>query len=71
MSEQPDVPVDAGVLAVDRIDISALTHAAERLDSLAETADVMDDVTGAERLREAASDARLRAMKLIDGSLDG
>lgn len=49
-------------------DVAGLAAAAERLDGLAETAELMGDVEGAGRLRDAASRARLRAMTLLDGS---
>ena len=53
--------------AFDRqADLDGLSEAANRLDGLAEMADFMDDADGANRLREAAATARLRAMKLLD-----
>ena len=39
---------------------------ADRLDELAEIADVMGDDAGAERLRTTASSRRLQAMALLD-----
>lgn len=49
-------------------DLAGLTAAADRLDGLAETAELMGDLDGAGRLRDAASRARLRAMTLLDES---
>ncbi|MEO6571548.1 MAG: hypothetical protein ABIO83_08365 [Ilumatobacteraceae bacterium] len=46
--------------------LPALLLAADRLDSLAETADLMDDDDGAVRFRCAAEELRLRAMALLD-----
>lgn len=43
-----------------------LARAADRFDALAEAADLMDDISGADRFRELASGCRLRAMKLLD-----
>jgi hypothetical protein len=48
--------------------LAGLTEAAERLDGLAEMADIMNDPHGADQLRAAASTARLRAMTLLDES---
>jgi len=47
-------------------DFAGLQGAANRLDTLAETAELMGDSDGARRLRDAAAIARLRAMKLLD-----
>ena len=47
-------------------DLAGLQGAADRLDALAATAELMDDSGGARRLRDAAETARLRAMKLLD-----
>lgn len=47
-------------------DLAGLQGAADRLDGLAETAELMGDSDGARRLRDAAATARLRAMKLLD-----
>jgi hypothetical protein len=44
----------------------ALVAAADRMDSLADVADLMDDRAGADRLRERSSSCRLRAMRLLD-----
>jgi hypothetical protein len=40
--------------------------AAERLTELADTAELMGDTDGAERLHEQAQAVRLRAMQLLD-----
>ena len=47
-------------------DVRVLVRAAERLDSLADTAELMGDNCGADRLRVAASSRRLQAMALLD-----
>lgn len=47
----------------DRDDLTAI---ADRLSSLADTAELMGDGAGAVRLREAASKMRLHAMRLLD-----
>lgn len=46
--------------------LSALVAAADRMDSLADIADLMGDRAGADRLRERSSSCRLRAMRLLD-----
>lgn len=46
--------------------IPALTRAADRLDELADTAELMGDVDGAARLRGEAGANRMRAMELLD-----
>lgn len=43
-----------------------LVNAADRLESLADTAELMDDDDGAARFRAEASRRRLRAMALLD-----
>ena len=43
-----------------------LTAIADRLSSLADTAELMGDGAGAVRLRDAASKTRLQAMRLLD-----
>lgn len=43
-----------------------LVNAAERLDALADTAELMDDDDGAARFRAGASRCRVRAMELLD-----
>lgn len=55
-------PHDAGT--VNRIE--PLTRAAERLDELADIAELMGDGDGAERLRASAAHQRMRAMELLD-----
>lgn len=47
--------------------VPALTRAAERLDELADTAELMGDPDGAARLRGEASANRMQAMDLLDG----
>ena len=47
-------------------DVSALRSTADRLDSLADTAELMGDEAGAARLRTAAWNRRLEAMALLD-----
>lgn len=46
--------------------VPALTRAAERLDELADTAELMGDPDGAARLRSEASSNRMQAMGLLD-----
>lgn len=46
--------------------VPALTRAADRLDELADTAELMGDPAGAERLRRDAQRHRLVAMELLD-----
>ena len=46
--------------------VPALTLAADRLDALADTAELMGDAAGAARLRADASTRRLQAMTLLD-----
>jgi hypothetical protein len=50
----------------ERRDLLALANTAERLDALADTAELMGDDVGADRFRERASACRMRAMKLLD-----
>ena len=47
-------------------DARTLTSVAERLDALADTADLMGDERNAERFRSVAADCRSRAMDLLD-----
>jgi hypothetical protein len=47
-------------------EVLVLTATAERLDALADTAELMGDRAGADRLRERASSCRLRAMRSLD-----
>ncbi len=49
-----------------RCDVPALTRAADRLDALADTAELMGDEPGAARLRSDAQTRRLQAMELLD-----
>jgi hypothetical protein len=46
--------------------VSALRRAADRLEELADTAELMGDVDGAARMRTAACNRRLEAMALLD-----
>jgi hypothetical protein len=50
----------------DPPEVRLLVEAAERFDSLAETADLMGDRDGAASLKERAASYRLRAMRLLD-----
>ena len=49
-----------------RRDVQVLVRAADRLDSLADAAELMGDGNGADRLRAEASSRRLQAMALLD-----
>jgi hypothetical protein len=51
--------------AADR-SLSALRRTADRLEELADTAELMGDADGAARLRSAAWSRRLEAMALLD-----
>jgi hypothetical protein len=46
--------------------VRVLVRAADRLDTLADTAELMGDGCGAARLRAQAFSCRLRAMALLD-----
>ena len=46
--------------------VADLRRAAERLDDLAETAELMGDAAGAQRLKSAAWNRREEAMALLD-----
>ena len=50
-----------------RAAVPALTRAADRLDDLADTAELMGDADGAARLRSEARANRMHAMDLLDG----
>ena len=50
----------------ERHDVPAMTRAADRMDSLAETADLMGDADGAMQWRHRAAELRIRAMSLLD-----
>jgi hypothetical protein len=50
----------------DRNDVSARATTADRLDGLADVAELMDDDDGALRLRRQASALRVAAMGLLD-----
>jgi hypothetical protein len=47
--------------------VTRLGETADRLDELAEVADLMGDDDGAARFRRASSTARHRAMAILDG----
>jgi hypothetical protein len=47
-------------------DLPAVMRAVETLDSLADTAELMGDLDGAERYRRWATEQRMLAMKLLD-----
>ena len=47
-------------------DLAAMMRAVETLDSLAETAELMGDLDGAERYRRWSTEQRMLAMKLLD-----
>lgn len=49
-----------------RAAVPALARAADRLDELADTADLMGDPDGAARLRGEARANRMQAMELLD-----
>jgi hypothetical protein len=46
--------------------VPALARAADRLDELADAAELMGDPAGATRLRDEARGHRLRALELLD-----
>lgn len=46
--------------------VPALARAADRLDELADTAELMGDTDGSARLRDEARANRMRAMELLD-----
>ena len=47
-------------------DAARRSATADRLDALAEAAELMDDIDGAVRLRRRAEELRLSAMRLLD-----
>jgi len=51
---------------LERRDVRVLVRAADRLDALADTAELMGDGGGAARFRADASNRRLQAMALLD-----
>lgn len=51
-------------------DLAAMLEVADRLDSLADTAELMGDPDGAARLRTEASNRRLAAMETLDTRLN-
>jgi hypothetical protein len=51
---------------VDRSDVQGRAATADRLDGLADVAELMDDSDGALRLRREASELRVAAMRLLD-----
>jgi hypothetical protein len=50
----------------DRNDVRNHTATADRLDGLADVAELMEDTDGALRLRHQASELRVAAMRLLD-----
>lgn len=57
---------DGRVHADDRLTYERLTASADRLDSLAEVAELMDDEAGALRFRREAERHRSEAMAMLD-----
>lgn len=51
---------------LQRLRVRDLTRRAEQFDAWADTAELMGDDDGAARFRAAASDCRLRAMRVLD-----
>lgn len=51
---------------LSRAAVPALTRAADRLDELADTAELMGDAAGAVRFRDEARSNRMQAMDLLD-----
>jgi hypothetical protein len=47
-------------------DVASVLEVADRLDSLADAAELMDDPDGAARLRTQAANRRLEAMESLD-----
>jgi hypothetical protein len=52
--------------ASEQGDLAAVTRAADRMDAMADIADLMGDVDGAIMWHARASNLRLDAMRLID-----
>jgi hypothetical protein len=52
--------------ALERGDLAAVTRAADRMDAMADIADLMGDVDGAIMWHARASNLRLDALHLID-----
>jgi hypothetical protein len=50
----------------DRDEVQGRADTADRLDGLADVAELMDDTDGALRLRRQASELRVAAMRLLD-----
>lgn len=48
-------------------EVSALAQSADRLDALADAAELMGDAAGAVHYREQAYECRERAMTMLDG----
>jgi hypothetical protein len=46
--------------------LSVVTATADRLDALAETAELMEDVDAAARLRDQAASLRMQGMEMLD-----
>ena len=59
--------VRSPVVSSEPLDANQLVRDAERLNSLADTAELMGDQAGAERFRADASARRMIAMHLLDG----
>lgn len=51
--------------------VADMARAADRLDELAEVAELMDDDAGARRLRQDGADRRRRAMAILDEETSG
>jgi len=49
-----------------RVDVAGLRAVADRIDALADMAELMGDERHADQLRERSQVARLRAMRLLD-----
>jgi hypothetical protein len=62
VAHDPDAPVDDA----DRRAAARLASTADRLDELAEVAELMGDTGAAQRFRSDGSSCRARAMSLLD-----